>query len=268
MVQARTPRLAPFAALSAALHVVAFGAAHRATSPTFDAQAQTLAGDTLDVDPAPPPPEDEAPDPAASEATSSAAPAAPPPSAGAPTASPAAPAARASAPLAAAAHRPPPLYGAVGERFATDLVTAFTRTFPQAASAERSWSSAPLGSAGRAEVTVWLDEQGAITGTSITGGPSPALRRGLERTLQVLAPRIFTAHGPVTRLRLAARVTSDDVHDGLHGDVFALSGGSFSGSVGTAFFALPPAGGPGAGGPAGVTGAAGRRVDLEVRLVP
>ena len=42
---------------------------------------------------------------------------------------------------------------------------------------------------------------------------------------------------------------------GLHGDVFALSGGSFSGEVGTAFFALPAAGG-------------GRRVDVELRLVP
>jgi hypothetical protein len=47
----------------------------------------------------------------------------------------------------------------------------------------------------------------------------------------------------------------DDVHDGLHGDVFALSGGSFSGEVGTAFFALPAAGG-------------GRRIDVELRLVP
>ena len=48
----------------------------------------------------------------------------------------------------------------------------------------------------------------------------------------------------------------DDVHDGLHGDVFALSAGSFSGEVGTAFVALPASVG------------AGRRVDIEVRLIP
>jgi hypothetical protein len=50
-------------------------------------------------------------------------------------------------------------------------------------------------------------------------------------------------------------VQRDVVHDGLHGDVFALSGGSFSGDVGTAFFALPG------------TAGAGRRVDVELRLV-
>jgi hypothetical protein len=147
----------------------------------------------------------------------------------------------------------------VGERFATDLVTAFTRTFPQAASAEPSWGAAPLGAAGRAEVTLVLNDGGEITGASVTGAPSPALRKGLERTLLVLTPRTFTAHAPVTRLRVVARITGDDVHDGLHGDVFALSGGSFSGSVGTAFFALPPS---------GPSGGPGRRIDLEVRLLP
>jgi hypothetical protein len=55
---------------------------------------------------------------------------------------------------------------------------------------------------------------------------------------------------------VTARIARDDVHDGLHGDVFALSGGSFSGDVGTAFFALPAGSGP------------GRRVDVELRLLP
>jgi hypothetical protein len=57
-------------------------------------------------------------------------------------------------------------------------------------------------------------------------------------------------------MRVTARLSRDDVHDGLHGDVFALSGGSFAGDVGNAFFALPPKDGP------------GRRLDLEVRLLP
>jgi hypothetical protein len=224
----------------------------------LDPHPQTLAGETLDLDPVAPAPDEEPPDPIAP--TSPPAPA----RAQAPLPAPAATAstrgAAAAATGSAAARPPPPLYGAVGDRVATDLVTAFTRTFPQAASAEPSWSAAPLGAAGRAEVTFLLDERGEITGTSITGAPSPALRKGLERTLLVLAPRMFTAHAPVTRLRVVARVASDEVHDGLHGDVFALSGGSFSGSVGTAFFALPPS--------SGSSGGAGRRIDLEVRLLP
>src|SRR4029077_5807247 len=88
------------------------------------------------------------------------------------------------------------------------------------------------------------------------GSPSPALRRSIDRTLLLLAPRTFTARGAVTRLHIAAHVSRDAVHDGLHGDVFALSAGSFSGEVGTAFFALPPGAGP------------GRRVDRAVRPLP
>ena len=79
--------------------------------------------------------------------------------------------------------------------------------------------------------------------------------------------RPFVEYGPGMRALLregrrfvagetfGAPSRATDVHDGLHGDVFALSGGSFSGDVGTAFFARP--------GPGG-----GRRVDVEVRLLP
>ena len=117
--------------------------------------------------------------------------------------------------------------------------TTFTRAFPQAASADSVWATVAFGSAGTADVTLLLDEAGHLTGSSIHGSPSPALRRGIERTLALLGPRTFTAHGASTHLRVGARVGKDDVHDGLHGEVFALSGGSFSGDVGTAFFALP-----------------------------
>jgi hypothetical protein len=150
----------------------------------------------------------------------------------------------------------PPRFGAVGVRFATDLATTFTRAFPQAGSAEPIWYSAPFGSAGRAEVSFVLNDEGGLVSTEVTGSPSPALRRSIDRTLLLLAPRTFTARGAVTRLNIAAHVSRDAVHDGMHGDVFALSAGSFSGDVGTAFFALPPASGP------------GRRVDVEVRLMP
>jgi hypothetical protein len=48
---------------------------------------------------------------------------------------------------------------------------------------------------------------------------------------------------------VVATVTPDSVHDGLHGDVFAI-GGSFAGGEGSAFFAL----------------AIGRRIDVRVHL--
>jgi hypothetical protein len=145
----------------------------------------------------------------------------------------------------------------VGVRFASDLATTFTRAFPQAASADPIWTETPFGATSSAELTLVLDDEGHLARTTVSGSPSPALRRGIDRTLVLLGTgRAFTAHGAVTRIRLTSRVSRDDFHDGLHGDVFALSGGSFSGDLGSAFFALPS----GAGG--------GRRIDVELRLLP
>jgi len=151
---------------------------------------------------------------------------------------------------------PPVLFGAVGVRFATDLPTTFTRALSQAVSADPGWSAAPFGVGGRADVTLALDEEGHLSNHTIVGSPSLALRSSVERTIVLLAPRSFTARRALTKLRVRAYVSRDDVHDGLHGDVFALSAGSFSGEVGTAFVALPASVG------------AGRRVDIEVRLIP
>jgi hypothetical protein len=148
------------------------------------------------------------------------------------------------------------LFGAVGARFATDLTTTFTRAIPQAFSADPAWMDVAFGRAGSADVTLVLDDAGHLTTRSATGSASPALRSSLARALALLAERTFTADRSITRLRLTARVGRDDRHDGLHGDVFALSGGSFVGSVGSAFFALPGRDGP------------GRRVDIEIRLAP
>jgi hypothetical protein len=138
-------------------------------------------------------------------------------------------------------------------RYAVDLATTFTRAFPQAGSADPVWGTVPLGSAGAADVTLVLDESGHLVSHTIDGSPSPALRRGIERALVMLQARAFTAKAAVTRLRITARVSTNDVHDGWHGDVFALSGGSFAGATGTAFFALP--------------GSPGRRIDLELRML-
>ncbi len=147
-----------------------------------------------------------------------------------------------------------PLFGAAGVAYATDLPSTFTRAFPQAASADPSWASSPVGGVGWATVTLFLDDTGHIVRQTVEGAPAPALRRGIALTLALIGARTFTSVERVTRLQISARVSADDIHDGLHGDVFALSGGSFSSNVGSAFFALPAE-----------RGSRGRRVDVELR---
>lgn len=279
VLRVRTPPLLAFAAFSAAVHAGLFLVAgagatrprHDATPLAFEPTTETLAGETLDVEPpadSPAPAEPSEDTPLDTQET--------PPTPPTPGASPsppahpatlaalaalathaahASPADRPASSHAAAAGAPPSLYGAVGVRFATDLATTFTRAFPQTASADGVWGSVPFGSAGTADVLLTIDDTGHLTGSHVGGAPSDALRRGIERTLALLRPRTFVARGATTHLRVTARVGHDDVHDGLHGEVFALSGGSFSGDVGTAFFALPSAGG-------------GRRIDVELRLLP
>jgi hypothetical protein len=254
-VSRHSPPLGVFAVASLALHAGLFvGLTHRsgarAAPARFEGTAAPLVGETLDVEEAA---ESEAePESAAEEVA---------PEEGSRSEEATAPAHRrphvgSRGAASGEAHPPPTLFGAVGVRYATDLATTFTRAFPQAASADGIWNTAAFGSAGTADVTLVLDDGGHLVSHTIGGAPSPALKRGIERTLLILGPRTFTAHGAATRLRVTARVTSDVVHDGLHGDVFALSGGSFSGDLGTAFFALPGAGGP------------GRRIDVELRLLP
>jgi hypothetical protein len=138
-------------------------------------------------------------------------------------------------------------FGATGERASVDLATAFTRGFPQAASADPVWTSAPYGDAGEAVVVLQISDSGELVSSRIEGSPSSAFRSGLLRTLALIRPRAFTASHPITRLRVAARVSPDLVHDGLHGEVFAI-GGSFEALQGSAFFAL----------------SIGRRIDVRV----
>lgn len=140
------------------------------------------------------------------------------------------------------------LYGAVGDRSAVDLATAFTRGFPQVASVDPVWRTVPIGSAGEATVTITLDEAGRIESTHVTGAPSAALAGAIKKTVSLIGGRAFVAHGKTTKLQLAASVSNDAVHDDTKSPVFAI-GGSYTGSEGSAFFAL----------------AIGRRVDLRVR---
>jgi hypothetical protein len=148
-------------------------------------------------------------------------------------------------------HAPPALYGAAGERGAVDLATAFTRGFPQAASSDPRWIQAPFGSAGEALVVLDISPAGNLTGHSVSGNPSAALRAGIERTIALVGQREFTSRGAQTRLRVGATISPDQVHDGLHGDVFAI-GGSYAQAEGSGFFAL----------------AIGRRIDVRVRAMP
>jgi hypothetical protein len=246
----RAPSFAVFAVLSLSVHGAAFVVAGRRANvpvdPAFEPLSPPLTGDTLEVQPESP---SETTDDSPAPISTTVARHAPPPGTNVRRDWPGHETGSTSGPVA-----PPPMFGAVGVRSATDLATTFTRALPQAASADALWSSAPFGSAGVAEVTLVLDDEGRLASHEIRGPASSALRQGIDRTLVLLAARPFTARGATTKLRVAARVSRDDIHDGLHGDVFALSGGSFLGEIGSAFFTLPAGVGP------------GRRVDVEVRL--
>ncbi len=144
----------------------------------------------------------------------------------------------------------PEVFGALGDRSAVDVSVAFTRAFPQAASGDPEWASVPFGPAGEATVELDLDEQGKLTAFTNSKAASPALLRGIARTLTLIGGRTFTSTKRTVELRVIARVSADEVHDGLHGDVFAI-GGSYAGGEGNAFFALTT----------------GRRVDISVRAI-
>ena len=221
--------------------------AHARSDAPKDEAAATLAGDTFEL----PAPE------SAAQSLSADRVAAPVSPDAFPSLAPA-PATRRSAPAAAHAtsstdadraepHGPPELYGAAGDRSAVQVAVAFTRALPQAASGDEAWLSAPLGDAGVLEVALSINDAGVLVDAAVSGNAGVALQRAVDRTLALIRARSFTAAAPVTRLRIAGRVSPDEVHDGLHGDVFAL-GGSFSGGEGSAFFAL----------------AAGRRIDVTI----
>lgn len=140
------------------------------------------------------------------------------------------------------------LYGAVGDRAATDLATAFVHAFRQIASADPAWRTAPIGATGEGTIVLTLDESGHITDTKVNGAGDP-LAKGIRSTVTLLKARPFTAKGKTTTLKFSGTISAGEkVGDGLHGEAFAI-GSSFNGNEGTAFFALP----------------IGRRIDIKVR---
>ncbi|MBK6695521.1 MAG: hypothetical protein IPG50_25400 [Myxococcales bacterium] len=148
---------------------------------------------------------------------------------------------------AASDDAPAARFGAVGERGAVDLATAFTRGFPQAASSDPIWAGAPFGAAGTLTAVLTLDDGGTLVEARIEGTGSPALRQALSRTVALVRGRTFVARAKTTRLVVVGTVSRDTVKSGAFGDVFAI-GGSYVGNAGSAFFSL----------------AIGRRVDVTV----
>ena len=146
----------------------------------------------------------------------------------------------------------PAVFGAVGVRYATNLATTFTRGFPPGGQRGRNLGRRFVRSRGRGQGLV-IDEGGHLTSSSVRAARARAPARDRSHAGAARRAHLHSA-GAVTKLRVTARVSPNDVHDRLPGDVFALSGGSFAGDTGTAFFALP--------------GASARRVDVELRLVP
>jgi hypothetical protein len=123
-----------------------------------------------------------------------------------------APAARTSPTAAAAA--PAQLYGAAGDRSASDLVTAFRRNFANAASPDPIWETVPVGFYTEGTVTFTLSEEGSLTHTTISANAAPAFRSAIGRIVALLKARAFTARGMKTRLHIVLRVTDKVVNNG------------------------------------------------------
>jgi hypothetical protein len=152
-----------------------------------------------------------------------------PPSATGDNAAPAPKAARTSrggSPHAAggAPSEPPPLYGAVGDRIAGDLVTTFKRVFPSAASTDPQWDHVPIGFYADGDVSFYLAGDGTLTHATISAAAAPAFRSAVLRTTQLLKHRLFTAHGAVTHVHMVVRV-SDRLTN--HGAFTIDAAGSF-----------------------------------------
>jgi hypothetical protein len=132
--------------------------------------------------------------------------------------------AHAHAPEAAPTEPPPPLYGAVGDRAAGDLVTSFKRMFPVGASYDPLWEKVPVGFYAEGDVTFYLAEDGSLTHTTVSASAAPAFRMAILQTTMLLKHRLFTAKGAATHLHMVVRVTDHLVN---HGAFSIDAAGSF-----------------------------------------
>ncbi len=123
-----------------------------------------------------------------------------------------------------AASEPPPLYGAVGDRSAGDLVTSFKRVFPIAASSDPLWDHVPVGFYADGDVTFFLAEDGSLTHATASASAAAAFRSAVLRTTTLLKHRLFTARSATTRLHMVVRVSDHLVN---HGAFTIDAAGSF-----------------------------------------
>ncbi len=135
------------------------------------------------------------------------------------------------------------MYGAVGDRSATNLGGAFAMSFAQATSSNPVWATAPLGHVGEATLVLELDEAGHLVSHRVEGNPGAALAAGIRATLTLIGQRPFLARGKITRLRLSGTITSSEPRDDMHG-VYGIGRGD-----GHAYFSLPQ----------------GRKIDITIK---
>jgi hypothetical protein len=109
---------------------------------------------------------------------------------------------------------PPPLYGAVGDRAASDLVTSFNRAFPSAVSGDPQWDRVPVGFYAGGDVTFVLAPDGTLTGATVSANAAPLFRTALLRTFELLKHRVFTAKEATTRLHMVLRVSDQLTNHG------------------------------------------------------
>jgi hypothetical protein len=119
---------------------------------------------------------------------------------------------------------PPAMYGAVGDRSASDLVVTFKRAFPQAGSSDPIWNQVPVGFFAEGEVTFILSESGTLTSARVGPSAAPAFRTAIARTVALIKGRSFTARGAETRLHMRVHV-SDQLTN--HGAFTIDAAGSF-----------------------------------------
>jgi hypothetical protein len=130
-----------------------------------------------------------------------------------------------AAAAAAEAPAPPPaLYGAVGERGTVDLSATFKSMFSSAGLQSPIWRDVPVGFYAAGDVSITIDESGAITRTTMSADATPALRSEVARIVQIIKGHTFTAHAATTRMHLVVRVT-DKVQNG--GRVMIDKSGAF-----------------------------------------
>jgi hypothetical protein len=123
-----------------------------------------------------------------------------------------------------------------------NLAKAFTRALPNAASADRSWQSSPLGKLEKGMVTLRVDDAGAITDTEFNREASQHFRDLVKRTVLSLGAGQFALHAA----SLSAGMQRLEIEIVLS-QLSAGTAGGDSGRIAAIGFEAPSPGIPGKG---------------------